>query len=910
MILGQTLLDDHFARSKDIDFSGTHVVINNSLLKKPLQNTLIQAVEADSRLSGFLGLQSHTLKSLASQTPVQLEQNVINDKERLYLLSNIVKDHPKLLREANPIQLAQDLLHLFDELYLHSIELTSDKDELLKILESAYLQDTKLSFQSINNEAEIVSVLWGAWQEELQNRQLIDEKKLYAYQLAEQVKNTNKDQHWYLVFLSDSFSNIEYKWIEKLAEQSNVHIIAPKLATSNKAQFYKHALFNDEANKLNPLNHEELGLINCKSLEDEAKQVVEQLRYFYYHKQAHENISLLCEDRTLVRRIRALLDLEGIVLVDPFGWSLITTRAASFLNALLECAELDFPYDAVLELLKSPFLKNILSEESTYRFEHDIIRYENIKSDIDAYIRAINKRSKLLGEWTIEEKQKLESALNIIKDAVSPLTKIMKQKHFVADDFTQTILSSFKTLKCEELLEENESGKILLELLSDMLKVSNKFNFSFSLSDYKTWLTFELQSYFIITTERSEDIRLINLKQSQGYSCDYLVISAATQKTLPNISNNLQFFNQNVCKELGITSFNEKIASYKQWFFELLVRSKKSIITWQSEKDGNTQVASNWVTAITNSASKQFNEDLKDLRNEIKRDDIPQAHFKPAQAVEFIENYQHLLPDDISVSAHQDLINCPYGFFIGRILGLKSTDEIKDKLQKNDYGTLIHDCLEAFHTNKDHRPGPFTLNLHEANKAKAIELLTEITHSVFTPHIKHNYEDTAWLNDWLYIIPHYIDWEIKNQGQWKHKSSETKFSHSFSSNISLSGKIDRVDENPNKEYHRLIDYKTGKLPKKGDIETGENIQLTSYSIFLDSVIDVMYLSIDEEMKQVTIAHKFDDSESKGVDLHELRDATRERLDLMLNALKSGQGIPTWPKQKKCQHCYIAGICRK
>ncbi len=832
--------------------------------------------------------------------------DIIKDQERLFLLSNIVKNYPKLLRSASPWQLSEDLLQLFDALFLQSITLPENESDMQALLAQAYQVDQQ-KFTALDFEANIIITLWKAWQTELRERNLIDEKVLFASQLAEHIKTVGSQQHWYILFLSDAFNEVETQWLTSLANKANVHLISPNNSniSSDKAAFIQQALYpdrHDEKQALQPAK-ESIGVIPCNSFENEAQQVLQQLRYFHSIKQANERIILLCEDRSLVRRLRALLEQHQISLIDPFGWSLVTTRAATFLNAILECAEHNYPYDALLELMKSPFAENVIDINSAYRFEHDIVRSENIRTNINTYKRALQKRSQRLGAWTAEEKHKLQTSLHIIEEACSPLQTLILSKHINAKKLLSTLIDSLNILQSNNILEADPAGKVLLDTLLSMHETVTKYSAQLPINDFKAWLLRELNDSYLVSQEKHDDISLVNLKQSQGFSPDYLVIANASYKKLPNLKNNLQFFNQRVCHELGLPTYKEQINFHKQWFFELLSRSKQCVISWQAEKNGESQLPSTWVTAISNRYNKAYQEALPNLYNSIE---IPtnDTGFAAQTMQASVSNYTNLLPTDISVSAHQTLIDCPYEFFVSRLLGLKTTDEIKDKLQKNDFGSLVHQSIQAFHTDMEFVPGPFELPLLKQHRDAAISMLVTISKKLFATHTTDNYQDNSWLKSWLAFIPTFIDWEIAEYQHWQHKNSELSLSKSITDGMSLSGKIDRVDKQVTEpENIRLLDYKTGLLPTEKSIQNGESIQLTSYSLFLNHVKQVRYIGIDDQGK-INDRRYIEDN-----DLDELREKTFSRLQQMLQQLHEGKPIPIWPEEDKCKKCSVAGICR-
>ena len=175
---------------------------------------MLKTLPAYPGIDGLLGLQIHTLTSLASTQPLPQSVQLIDNSQRLFLLSNIIKNYPKFLRSASPIQLAQDLLILFDELYLQSVELPGSVDEMQQFLTQAY-QIKQKKFTALDDEANIIITLWQAWHTELADRKLLDENMLFAQQLAQQLQSTHKQQRWYVLFLSDALNDVEYQWLKK-----------------------------------------------------------------------------------------------------------------------------------------------------------------------------------------------------------------------------------------------------------------------------------------------------------------------------------------------------------------------------------------------------------------------------------------------------------------------------------------------------------------------------------------------------------------------------------------------------------------------------------------------------------------------------------------------------------------------
>jgi hypothetical protein len=92
----------------------------------------------------------------------------------------------------------------------------------------------------------------------------------------------------------------------------------------------------------------------CDGFEDEASAAAAQV--LVHVERGETPVALIAQDRVLVRRVRALLERDAVVLRDETGWKLATTRAGAAVMAPLLAARRDASADVWLDWLKSaPF---------------------------------------------------------------------------------------------------------------------------------------------------------------------------------------------------------------------------------------------------------------------------------------------------------------------------------------------------------------------------------------------------------------------------------------------------------------------------------------------------------------------------------------------------------------------------
>jgi ATP-dependent helicase/nuclease subunit B len=259
------------------------------------------------------------------------------------------------------------------------------------------------------------------------------------------------------------------------------------------------------------------------------------------------------------------------------------------------------------------------------------------------------------------------------------------------------------------------------------------------------------------------------------------------------------------------------------------------------------------------------------------------------------------VPADITVSSHQRLLDCPYRFYACDILQLKAADEIRQALQKSDYGERVHECLHAFHCGLEGLPGPFKQPITPQNREQAIAVLQQIARAAFTADIEDNFQHRGWLQRWLTHIPDYIDWQIEHNVEWTVENAEQQYQVALDANLTLRGRIDRIDRHDRETV--LIDYKTGNTPALDEVLSGEDVQLPSYSLFRDDVARVQYLGLDRKKIE-------DRTAIEGETLQELRQQVRTRLLETMTRIRAGAALPALGQPPVCDRCDASGLCRR
>jgi ATP-dependent helicase/nuclease subunit B len=407
-------------------------------------------------------------------------------------------------------------------------------------------------------------------------------------------------------------------------------------------------------------------------------------------------------------------------------------------------------------------------------------------------------------------------------------------------------------------------------------------------------------------------VELMSFAESRLYRFDALIIAGAVREHLPGQIGAPPYFNDSARSELGLPSLARRYTVLFQDFRRLLEAAPQVMVSLRREQDGERLVPSPWVERIRAFHDLAYRESLGDPELEwlvqqpaavIAQREAPlpapvappAAHLPPT-----------MLPAAFTATDCQRLMDCPYQFFAARGLGLAPEDEVREEIEKVDYGIHVHRILQAFHTGVPGLPGPWREKLDDGTRPEAEGLLRRISEQVFARDLRRRFLARGWLHRWEQCIPAYLDWELNRAADWKVEATELKKERVYregNTQITLTGRIDRLDRG--RDGYAIIDYKTGAVPARDPVLRGEKIQLPFYALLLeqDNIARAAFLALeDDDVKEKTALD--------GEALAMLRNAIRERLLLLKRRLDAGAPLPAWGDMETCRICEMEGLCRR
>ena len=921
-----------------------------------------------TKISAIIPPWSGTLKNWAKNFTVNPEPNnqIITNHARQLLFIEALQRHPALFKEENQWQVAQALLDLFDDLSLNQQQLFTSAEEWQDQLQQAYGLDDKN--QHLLHESKLVHTLWHAWQQQLKDSQLTDESADYISRLQNAASALEQPCHFICVGYSQ-YSRVEQEFLQSLVTKNQCQIIDyatdEKISDNNikhaenQQNSFHHFVTQAFSSESAPLRHRAIHFSKQHTngvplpfstyLATSDEEQVCAIDFFVRQNllERKNNIAIISEDRKLSRRLRALLERASVPLNDKAGWSLATTQASTVVERWLECIEEDFSAYPLLDCLKSPFVKITDGTTTTddfqkniYRLEHDIIFHENIASNIEQYKNHLKNRLNRLSHWPQNSYKELINTLNFIQNSAKGLSALRAtDKKILLSDFFSTLLNSLDKLGVLVEYKNDEAGLRLLETFEHLKQSLNHADPLLSWQDCRVWLGLALESeHFTPPTTRSA-VQLMTLEQAAYLNFDCIIIAATESQHFPGSPASSPFFNQAVRASLELTTWEKQSKQRKALFKQTLLSAPTVLLTACKEENGEEKPVSPWLELLihfyqlafnTSTENKSLTELVQSQLAHPQQTHLQQVHSQQEastnnnaddEAFNVIYNEGELpdiaspvtsplpadlVPERISASAYQRLINCPYQYFAADGLQLKPLEEIADELKKSDYGERIHLILQCFHNGHDKYGKAFEPLISSENKAQAEEFLATLSEKIFLQDMEDNILHRSWLYRWQKHIPAYISWQIKHQLDWRIFESEKKLDVDLgTNNVMIVGRLDRIDKNRQDNSQAIIDYKTGKCANQEDVDIGENIQLSTYALLDKDASTVSYLSLDSSYQKVETKAFL-----SGDNLNKNREQNEQRLTELFQQMHKQESLPAWGDDHVCRYCNFSGLCRK
>jgi ATP-dependent helicase/nuclease subunit B len=289
--------------------------------------------------------------------------------------------------------------------------------------------------------------------------------------------------------------------------------------------------------------------------------------------------------------------------------------------------------------------------------------------------------------------------------------------------------------------------------------------------------------------------------------------------------------------------------------------------------------------------------------------------------------------------------NCPFEYFLNRVIGLEALPEVEPNLSPGDRGTVIHNILSTFYRQWQ---SAGRTNVTPASLIDATELILKIAAEELD---RYSFESPLWDATRILMLgdrhtgPGYFErFLLHETGEADSPLVPSKFEFSFGMKTDGSedpastpepvellssggerkmlfrGRIDRIDLTPEGLF-LIYDYKSGaQHPKAKDIVAGTALQLPLYLLAFEQItgshgigggyytirreVDRSIVLADSVAKDLMISRPRTSADFSGMINHS-RDCAFDYIDSIRN------GCFPLPSEEKCPntYCEFRRICR-
>ena len=842
------------------------------------------------------------------------------DLERWYEVYRALSDRPQLSSllmdssDASKWSLAKKIIEVCD---LLSDATLGVFDEVLESALSDAIAEVYqgASKQIVEVEARIVLAFW----ENLSSAQdpIVRQRRAMGLRIAE-LKNANADvqhtnTHFPIIFIQTAQASPGFEKALEQVWQAHASVTAFHHCSLNYSNVALWPECLSEVDDSKPviqknrdhffesgkhLSQSDRRILKAQDFEDAAWQgagAIEKLL-----QDGHQHIALIAQDRLVARRMRALLARfgDGLSVHDETGWKLSTTRAAASVMSWMDVVHHPAGPSSV-ELID--FLKNPYIDWSTFGITHDQA------SDCLTFLEQRLIEGDVRGTWS-----GFILALDSDNDETNTLVSIIRK---LKNQSNRWQAASNSCLAWLDLLEQDLidlgmsaglaqdiAGQQLLASLSPMRLLRHH---PMKQVEWLSLLSSMLEdaSYIESNPRQSASVTILPLSATRLRRFDAWVMVGCDDTQLPSLSDSPMFLSAQLKKLLGCKTQEAEFIQQAMDLSQLMTSHQHWRMIWQSVgTTGEPRQPSPWLQRLYVRHPELLKDKLEVPTTSYEA--MPISQPRPSLPGDFVK------PTSISPSAYRALRECPYRYYVTRLLGLKERSGLEAEVDLSLVGKTLHAALYDFYH------GLKTQALENDNIYERTKLLKQRLYAISHKHFKPLLDvDGRWLAAWIEwetLIPSWIDWHIqREQSGWVFHDGEKQVSFDLQTrfgDIRVSGFVDRLDIHP-QEGVEVIDYKFSSknsiTKKKNNLQ--DDPQLVIYA---KAVNEHDMVNRQPTTTASWISVKEDDSRVEVDDLQSEMKELPAQMIADIESLWGGSPMAASAPDSICQYCQARGICRK
>ncbi len=559
---------------------------------------------------------------------------------------------------------------------------------------------------------------------------------------------------------------------------------------------------------------EGLRRVDCPGPDEEAGVIALMLREVL--ESEGKSAALVTPDRKLARRVAAEMNRWGIEIDDTAGVPLAQTPPGSFLKLAVDLVAGGFAPLQFLAIGKHPLTAAGRPVAAFRRFvrelEMSVLRGPRPAPGIDGLLAGLQ-----------DETRHLKPVLLDLEVMAADLSELLNRPSVSLIELVGAHISFAEALAASEdmpgpaRLWAGEAGEAAAGFISELLDSAASLG---DLSGASYGSLFD-----VLMTGRAVRPRygghprlaIWGLLEARLQHAELIILGGLNEGTWPPEAPSDPWMSRPMRGAFGLP-LPERRIGLSAHDFQQAFCAPEVVITRARRVEGTPTVPSRWLLRLEKfligmGAGEQLQmqgpwlhwQGLLDRPERI----VPASPPAPTPPIE-------ARPRQLSVTQIETWMRDPYAIYARHILGLRALPELDALPDAADYGSIIHEALDAF---SRAYPGPMP--------DKAENKLLALGRDRFAAVLNHPGVWAFWWPRFERIAAWFVDLERDRRGEIAATHSEvaggTKLNEDAQS-FKLTAKADRIDELADGGL-RIIDYKTGAPPTKTEVAAGFAPQL-------------------------------------------------------------------------------------
>nr|WP_306264489.1 double-strand break repair protein AddB [Pararhizobium sp. IMCC3301] len=578
-------------------------------------------------------------------------------------------------------------------------------------------------------------------------------------------------------------------------------------------------------------------LINARNSQEEAVSIALSIREALETDNL-KTAALVTPDRSLARRVSVELERFGISADDSAGQPLFATPAGTLARLVIEAASGGTAI-TILAMLKHPLcglgLPRVTIREGVRALERAVLRGPALAAgseNLSVAIATIRQRMRADPKLRLNASQKSmntdewDEATRIAEVTQNALHGFETwfadpQAHYPLGELVNAHLHALQNVLAGEdtaaLFANSEDGTALIAAMTELRDLGpDARQLDIRASDYPDLLQALLGARPVrrqhAVQETDSRVQILGTLEARLLHADHLVLGGLNENTWPADGKTDPWLSRQMRMQLGLNPPEQAIGLSAHDFVQLA--SKPNVVLTRSLlQDGAPTQASRWLQRLAAMIGETGHDALAlrghrllalarrlDAPADATGIPVPRPSPKPAP---------DLRPKRLSVTEIETLIRDPYAIYARHVLKLLPFDHIGEAPDFASRGSLLHDILQEF---LEARQTDFD------TPAAAAEL-KQIAQTHFQSIRAYPELYARWHTRFQRISDWFLGFEAQRSGAVRQRLTELSGSLELGvPEFLLTGRADRIDL-LNNGLVEIIDYKTGQVPTKSQVET-------------------------------------------------------------------------------------------